>query len=167
MLLWQFPHPAQCVGSTHAPFTFLYREHAGPRDFSLGCVFVAVGSFLKKKDHEEDQPASRQCGRLGRMARRSCRHGRSENRENRAKISIWGGWQGGRVDMAQWKLANIAPNRCLGVDCKASVSPWCAGQQWNHLKYILEVVPAWRVRAGYLLLGHRRGRDTNRTASTN
>ena len=130
----RMPPSLSCTGSTHAPLSSAFM-------LGLRCVFVAVVSFLKKKDHEEDQPASRQCGRLGRMARRSCRHGRSENRENRAKISIWGGWQGGRVDMAQWKLANIAPNRCLGVDCKASVSSWCAGQQRNHLKYILEVVP--------------------------
>ena len=60
--------------------------------------------------------------------------------------------------MAQWKLAKIAPNRCFGVDCKASVSPWCAGQQWNHLKYILEVVPPCGVRAGSLVVGYRRRR---------
>ena len=85
-------------------------------------------SFLKKKDHEEDQPASRQFGHLGRVARRACRHGESKNRENRAKAIIYGGWQGGRVAAANRKIAKISLIRSSREHGKAGVSPWWIGK---------------------------------------
>ena len=106
-----------CAGSTHAPFTFLYREHACPLDFSLhaGAVkrFRSSGLFSQEKRPPrrpasfapiwsfreggkagvspwriEKSRKSRQSDHLRRMARRACGRGEPENRENLADSVI-------------------------------------------------------------------------------
>ena len=102
------------AGSTHAPFNFLYREHACPLDFSLhaGAVkrFRSSGLFSQEKDHQEDQPASRQLVHLGRMARLACLPWRIGKSRKSRQCRELGGMARRACRRGEPKITKIAPN---------------------------------------------------------